>query len=170
MRGFTVQEAPVLIDANGKRISSSEIRSLLREGDVVQAAALLGRPYSLAGPVVHGDQRGRQLGFPTANIQTWHEQILPANGVYACLAYVGGKRYQAMVNVGVRPTFNGIDTRVEAYLVDFSGDLYDQHMEITFIERLRAELKFDNLDALITQMKADTVRGQAILDAYEHAQ
>ena len=167
--GFDVREISILIDAQGTRISSTEIRELLKQGAVERAAELLGRPYLLRGPVVHGDQRGRQLGFPTANVQTWDEQILPANGVYACLAQIGDQRYQAMTNVGVRPTFNGIDTRVEAYLIDFSGDLYDQILSVIFIAHLRPELKFDNLDALIAQMHADTARGREILAAYEHA-
>ncbi len=149
-----------LVSVNGEIVSSSRIRSLITAGDVRAATELLGAPFRLRGPVVTGDQRGRELGFPTANLRPHPELILPAHGVYACR--VGDHR--AAVNVGVRPTFGSdLEPLVEAFLLDFSGDIYGQEITVEFIERLRGEARFESAEALIDQMEADVVRTRELL-------
>jgi riboflavin kinase/FMN adenylyltransferase len=149
-----------LISVDGEIVSSSRIRSLIAAGEVRAATDLLVAPFRVRGPVVTGDQRGRELGYPTANLRPHPELILPAHGVYACLV---GER-QAAVNVGVRPTFGSdLEPLVEAYLLDFSGDLYGQEITVEFIERLRGEARFESVDTLIEQMHADVVRTRELL-------
>ena len=161
-RGFQVATvAPVT--ANGERIRSADLRGLLRAGDVSGAANLLGRNYSLAGEVVMGEQRGRTLGFPTANLAVWQEQIVPANGVYAAWALVDGACYMAATNIGLRPTFAGESLSVEAHLLDYNGDLYGARMKLAFVERLRNEQKFAGLDELTAQIGADVAAVRACL-------
>lgn len=157
------------VEENGQAISSSRIRTLLQSGDVAQAAVLLGRPYAFSGEVIHGDERGRSIGIPTANLAVWAEQILPANGVYACRARVGAAGHGAIsraaaVNIGVRPTFDGSATlpHVEAHLLDFSGDLYSQSLTLEFIARLRGEQRFPGVEALVAQINLDIQRTREI--------
>jgi riboflavin kinase/FMN adenylyltransferase len=120
---------------------------------VGQAAQLLGAPYGLSGVVVHGDKRGRELGFPTANIVPNEHFVTPAHGIYACRTEEGRA---AAVNIGTRPTFTtGRGELIEAFVLDFDGDLYGKRIGLTFIERLRGELKFDGAEALIEQMALD---------------
>ena len=174
--GYTVNvvdlvEQPVLEKLNSEKlsnsgkISSSHIRELIRAGAVAEAALMLGRPYSVEGPVMHGKARGRTLGFPTANVGYWEEKVPPALGVYATWAWVGDTRYPSVTSVGLNPTFNdGLTTpRVEAYLIDYSGDLYDQQMRVEFLEFLRPEMRFTSAEALIDQMKQDTIRAREVL-------
>jgi riboflavin kinase/FMN adenylyltransferase len=164
-KGFTVETIDYLL-ANGgdaHRISSSEIRQTLTEGDVEQATYYLGRPYTVAGEVVSGEMRGRQIGFPTANIDVWQEQILPRHGVYACWATLGTERFMAVTNIGHRPTFGGEDATVEAHLLDFDRDIYGQHLVVEFVARLRDEMKFAGIDALVEQIDRDVARGREIL-------
>lgn len=153
------------VDINGERVSSSLIRSLVRKGEVAQAARMLGRPYVLEGPVTHGDGRGRDLGFPTANVDYWQGKITPAYGVYATWTWVDGKRLPSVTSVGVRPTFDPPDStpRVEAYLIDFAGDLYTQPVRVEFLEFLRPELRFSSVQALIDQMVLDTKNAREVL-------
>ncbi|MCY4145412.1 MAG: bifunctional riboflavin kinase/FAD synthetase [Chloroflexi bacterium] len=151
------------ITANGERIRSADLRELVRAGDMRGAAALLGRHYSLAGEVVLGEQRGRTLGFPTANLAVWQEQIVPARGVYAAWALVDGARYMAATNIGLRPTFGGASPSVEAHLLDFHGDLYGAGITLAFVERLRMEQKFASLGALTAQIRADVAAVRARL-------
>jgi len=141
------------------------VRALLGEGQVAQAARLLGRDYALTGPVVHGDGRGRTIGIPTANIEFWAQQILPANGVYACRAEVGAQRYPAVANIGVRPTFETKPPlpRVEAHLMGCSGDLYGQTLRLEFVEFLRPEQRFASVQALIEQINLDIQRAKEVL-------
>jgi riboflavin kinase/FMN adenylyltransferase len=150
----------------GERISSSAIRGLLRQGHVREAAALLGRLYSIEGPVIHGDGRGRQLGFPTLNVRYWPEKILPSYGVYATWTWAGNERIPSVTSVGVRPTFDppGSPARLEAYLIDTTADLYDQRVRVEFVEFLRPELRFDSAQALIEQMVLDTQRAREALN------
>ncbi|MBI2015376.1 MAG: bifunctional riboflavin kinase/FAD synthetase [Candidatus Rokubacteria bacterium] len=144
--------APLEVD--GVPVSSSEIRAALGRGDLERAARLLGRPYALGGEVVHGAGRGRTLGFPTANLRM--DLRLPlAPGVYACRARVGPAEYRAVVNAGVRPTFGETELAVEAHLLDFSGDLYGQRIQLTFLRRLREERRFPSVEALREQIAAD---------------
>lgn len=164
-RGFEVRVID-LMDAGGERVSSSRIRQVLADGQVAKAAHLLGRPYSLPGNVVEGAKRGRTIGIPTANLAIPVEQVIPRRGVYAAFADVKGQRYQAVVNIGLRPTFDGAGSlTVEAHLLDFSGDVYGELLTLHFIERLRDEQKFDGIDALIAQIHHDIQQGRSILAA-----
>jgi riboflavin kinase / FMN adenylyltransferase len=144
-------------------ISSTAIRQALQQGDVEKAREWLGRAYTVAGPVVRGDQRGRTIGFPTANIDMWAEQVIPANGIYAGWATLGSERFMAMTNVGVRPTFNGQNITVEAYLLDFDRDIYGQKLALSFEKRLRPEERFNGVDALVAQIKKDVEAGREYL-------
>jgi riboflavin kinase / FMN adenylyltransferase len=150
--GFGV-EAVTLLELDGAPISSTELRRRIGEdGDLAWANRALGRPFRLAGEVVRGDQRGRTIGFPTANIEVPGDQLLPANGVYAGIATVGGVRSGAVTNVGTRPTFDGEGVTVEVHLLDTDRDLYGQHLEVSFLHRLRGEQRFDGPDALVAQI------------------
>ena len=153
--GYTVELVDALVKFEGERISSSRIRRGLVNGDVEDVNGCLGRPYSVRGKVVPGDQRGRTIGFPTANIDVWDEQIIPANGVYATYAVVNGEKYIAATNVGVRPTVNGRGITVETHLLDFNQSLYGEVVELSFMSRVRAEKKFAGLDELKAQIHAD---------------
>lgn len=157
-----------LIQAGGKEISSTAIRTALAEGRPRDAAAMLGHWHRIEGPVIHGEKRGRELGYPTANMGVAGLH-LPRLGVYAVLADVltGPQkgRYMGAASLGVRPMFGVNTPNLETYLLDFQGDLYGHHLSIAFVEYLRPELKFDGLPALITQMAADTDRSRSILAA-----
>jgi riboflavin kinase/FMN adenylyltransferase len=143
----------------GEIVSSSRIRSLIAAGEVARAAVLLGDAFELRAEVVSGDRRGRELGFPTANLVPPDGVARPGHGVYACLA--NGR--PAAVNVGVRPTFGtGRAELVEAYLLDFEGDLYGQELRLRFIERLRGEQRFETVEALIEEMHRDVERTRAV--------
>lgn len=153
--GFTT-EAVTLLELDGAPISSSELRRRIREdGDLEWANRALGRPFRLAGEVVAGDQRGRTIGFPTANIEVSGRRLLPANGVYAGIATVDGVRYAAVTNVGTRPTFDGEGVTVEVHLLDADLDLYGRQLEVTFRHRLRGERRFSGVDALVAQIGED---------------
>ncbi|PJF30306.1 MAG: bifunctional riboflavin kinase/FMN adenylyltransferase [Candidatus Thermofonsia Clade 1 bacterium] len=164
-KGFSVHSVDLLMDAQHRAIRSSAIRQALTEGDVAAVADLLARPYRVLGEVVHGDHRGRSIGFPTANLAVWTEQLLPAKGVYACYAYLGAERFAALTNIGSRPTFNGTETRVEAHLLDFDRDIYGQTLKLDFIARLRGEQRFSSVEALIAQISADVAQGRQLLAA-----
>ena len=162
--GYTVEVIPAVSDESGV-ISSTEIRKLVGIGDVEEAVRLLGHPYSLHGPVIHGDGRGRAIGIPTANINYSSDKVIPSKGIYACWAYIGSERYRTMTNVGTNPTFtpDKQTPNVEAYLLDFDRDLYDQDIKIEFVQRLRDELKFPSVDALLAQIQLDVQKGREIL-------
>lgn len=162
-KGYTVQTVSEKVTWQGDLVSSSRIRQALQQGDIAQANGCLSRPYRLRGSIIQGDQRGRTLGFPTANLAFWPEQLVPAHGVYATRATVGEKPYWAATNVGTRPTIDGRRLTVEAHLLDFSGNLYDQEIVLEFLHFIRPEQKFDGLDALKAQIAADVaqVRGYA---------
>jgi riboflavin kinase/FMN adenylyltransferase len=149
-----------LVTGDGAVISSSHIRSLIAAGEIERANECLGSDFQLRGPVAHGDKRGRMLGYPTANLVPDPALIYPGHGVYACRAAVetdGEWRWwPAATNVGVRPTFvTGRGLLVEAFLLDFEGDLYGRELRLAFLSRLRGELRFDSIDALIDQMARD---------------
>ena len=156
-RGFSVELVEALVEVNGDWVSSSRIRHCLQDSNVAEVNLCLGRPFHVSGEVVKGDQRGRTIGFPTANLAAWDELLLPANGVYATYAWVGETRYVAATNVGNRPTVNGRSVTVEAHLLDFDGDLYGQNIRVQFIDHIRPEKKFSGLEALTTQIQADVV-------------
>jgi riboflavin kinase / FMN adenylyltransferase len=163
-RGYTVHSfEPVTLE--GQPVSSSRVRDALRAGDIRQANACLGRPFQLSGVVVRGAQRGRNLGVPTANLSVWTEHAVPANGIYACRAQVGGSTTlrNAVTNIGTRPTFdNGVRT-IEAHLLDFDADLYGQTMALDFIAYQRPEIRYDSVEALVAQMHEDVRVARDIL-------
>lgn len=163
-RGFVVETIDLVThEMQGDVIRSTVIREAVKAGDMAAVRQDLGRSYSVCGEVVTGHQRGRTIGFPTANIAAWTEQLLPPNGVYAGWARWNGERYMAVTNIGVRPTFDGQGVTVEAHLLDYTGDLYGKTLEVTFEQRLRPEMKFNGLDALIQQIKADVETGRSFL-------
>jgi len=154
-RGFEVRTVETLLTFEGSLISSSRVRRGLDVGDFYDVNGCLGRRHALSGVVVQGDQRGRRIGFPTANLAVWDELLLPANGVYAAYAWLGNRRYVAAANVGVRPTVNGGDRTVEAYLLDFDEEIYGQTVRLAFERRIRAEKRFSGLDTLRAQIEQD---------------
>jgi len=143
-------------------VSSTRIRRLVAEGRMDEAGALLGHPYYIDGTVVAGKRRGRELGFPTANLQTENE-LLPPNGVYATTTTIDGVVHASLTNVGVRPTFgDAVKPIIEAYVLGFDGDLYGRPVRLGFVQRLRDERKFEDVDALRTQMEADRRRAERL--------
>ena len=163
-RGFRVRS--VALRSDGEPWSSTRIRSLLMEGEVGAANRILGRPYRLEGVVVHGDHRGRELGYPTANLQVDGSPVIPADGVYAGWLTAAGTRYPAAVSVGTNPQFDGAEQRVEAFAIDRSGlDLYGHRATVDFTDFLRPQAVFDTLDAFVAQMRADVDRARSLLTA-----
>jgi len=163
-KGFVLEAIDLVTnDDTGVIINSSAIRAALAAGDVERANFWLGRPYSVEGEVVPGDGRGKTIGFATANLDVWEEQMLPANGVYAGWARLGGEVHMAVSNVGVRPTFEGHTVRVEAHLLDFDRSIYGETMALSFVARLRDEMRFEGIDALVAQIRRDAERGRALL-------
>jgi riboflavin kinase/FMN adenylyltransferase len=145
-----------MVELDGEIVSSTHIRGLVTAGEVDVARRFLGAPFQVRGTVVHGDKRGRTLGYPTANLVPDPALVVPGHGVYACRAQVGDVSRLSAVNVGVRPTFKtGRGLLVEAYLLDFEGDLYGRELRLDFLERLRGERRFDSADALVEQMHRD---------------
>jgi riboflavin kinase/FMN adenylyltransferase len=167
--GFVVEACADLTDGHGA-IRSSRVRALLLDGEMEQARRLLGRSYALGGTVVSGDRRGRDLGFPTANLEPPAGRLVPGDGVYAARAEIEaecegerarasegqrGRRLDAMVNIGTRPTFDGARRAIEAHLIDFTGDLYGRTLTLHFLKRIRDERRFESAEALIAQLRAD---------------
>jgi riboflavin kinase/FMN adenylyltransferase len=161
--GYTLEQIPPL-KLDDQIISSSRIRFLLGAGQVDEAARLLGRNYVIHGPVVVGDQRGRTIGFPTANLEIWKMRAIPAAGVYVCRATVNEITYDAVTNIGVRPTFEAspVPPRVEAHLLDFEDDIYGESVKLEFISRLRGEQRFASIDELIHQIQTDVKAAREI--------
>jgi len=151
----------------GEVISSTRIRQLIALGEVREAAQLLGRYYSLAGEVVKGEGRGRNLGFPTANLEVRPERVTPADGVYVTYARIGQDRYWGVTNIGIRPTFDGGKRLVETYILDFEGDLYGYDLVVEFVEKLRPEIKFPSVEELIRQIQRDVETAREILKREE---
>ena len=162
--GYTVHTfSPITI--SGEKISSSRIRTLLGEGNMQGVAHQLGRWYSLKAIVTHGDDRGHQLGFPTANLDLAPERLLPLAGVYACRAYVDNEVYLAVTNIGVRPTFESqpVLPRVEAHLINFRGNLYEKMLRLDFIDFIRPEMRFPSIQMLLQQIQSDIQHALEIL-------
>ena len=154
-----------LDQALGESISSTKIRTLLSDGEAGEAARLLGRPYSIRGEVVAGDKRGRLLGFPTANVLPDPRAFVPGRGVYAGhVRLPGDEFYGACTNVGVAPTFDRRDNRVEAYLLGYEGDLYGKVIDVAFVERLRPEKRFSGLDELKAQIARDVAKARKVVE------
>lgn len=162
--GFVV-EVVELVSLGDEVVSSSRIRALVEEGRVAEAAELLDSRFTLSGEVVDGDKRGRDLGFPTANLRPPARKLIPGHGVYACFALVDGTSHDAAVNVGVRPTFGGGELLIEAYLLDFSGDIYGKDLKLEFVDFLRPEVAFDGLDELVERIDDDVDRTRDVLSA-----
>lgn len=166
--GFDVSVVdPVALDEG--IVSSTRIRSSLRRGDVAAAARWLGLPYCAGGVVERGDQRGRELGYPTINVATPVEKLLPRDGIYACLVDVGGATYGAATSLGTRPTFGSGPRRLECHLLDFSGDLYGMVVRVSFVQRLRDELAFAGPEALVSQIARDTDETRAAIGRHRAA-
>jgi riboflavin kinase/FMN adenylyltransferase len=164
-RGFTVRSVDPITNG-GELISSSAIRTVLKQGDVAHAARLLGRPFRLSGRVVPGDGRGRTIGIPTANLDVWPKHAVPTNGVYACRAWVGHLPHPAAVNIGTRPTVtNDVQRTIEAHLLDFDKDLYGINITLDFVEYLRGEQKFSGIAELVAQINRDVARTRDVIDA-----
>ena len=178
---YAVEVASALSDESGV-ISSTEIRKLISTGNVAEAARLMGHPYALHGPVIHGDGRGKRINVPTANIDYSHEKMIPANGIYACWAYLQGDTstsasvlpsaaaprlsvHRAAINIGINPTFtpNKQTPNVEVHLLDFDREIYGQDVRLEFVARLRDELKFDSVDMLVEQIWKDVDETRRIL-------
>lgn len=160
-QGFVAHVVPPLI-LDGQIVSSSAIREALKVGDVRQARSLLGRPYTVIGRVFRGDERGRTIGFPTANLRP--ERALPlAQGVYAVRAEWENESADGVTNIGYRPTFGGSTLWIETYLLNFQGDLYDRILRLAFIERIRPEQRFENVEALKREIVRDIEAARKVL-------
>ena len=160
---FEVIVIDAVSDSEGK-ISSTRITNLIEDGEVHKAEELLGYAYRVEGYVVHGNAKGRTIGYPTANVSVPSEYLEPKSGVYACFALVDGKKYKAMVNIGHNPTFNYTETMsLEAYILDFSGDLYDKRLKISFKYYLRPEKKFKYIGNLKMQLEQDEFAVRTLL-------
>jgi riboflavin kinase/FMN adenylyltransferase len=153
------------IKLDEETISSTRLRHLILDGDVRTAARLLGRPYNVSGLVVPGKKRGSILGIPTANIRP-DKELIPAQGVYAVISCLEKDRYKGVLNIGFNPTFSDTDLSVEVYLLDFNGDIYGKKVDVLFIERIRDEVKFENSEQLVKQIRKDIDEARAILKPY----
>ncbi|MCB0256696.1 MAG: bifunctional riboflavin kinase/FAD synthetase [Anaerolineae bacterium] len=160
--GYTVETIAPQVLGNGE-VRSGRIRGDLSKGDVESAARQLGRLYLVDGEVVDGAHRGRTIGFPTANLDIPADRLLPANGVYATWSTVAGRRRASVTNIGVRPSFDNGQRTVEAHLLDFSGDLYGQHLVLEFVAHLRPEMRFPGIDALREQIARDVAAARDLL-------
>lgn len=163
---FEVHTVP-LLQAGGRTVSSSQIRGLVAGGEMDEAGELLGAPFSMTGVVQHGEKRGRTLGYPTANLVPDPAYVTPAHGVYACRVTIPGaaEPIAAATSIGVRPQFAGetkLGELVEAFLIDWSGDLYGQEIRVDFLRRLRGEMTFDGVDGLLEQMAADVAESRVL--------
>ena len=164
-RGFTVEMLAPLNDGSPDRISSTVIRRALDVGDVSAAERMLGRPYTVTGNVVRGYQRGRKIGFPTANVAVLPPKVVPGDGVYVTRAHVQGKSYASATNVGNNPTFDNPDRTVEALMLDFDDEIYELEVRLEFLERIRGEERFDSVEALAAQIGRDVDHTRAFFAA-----
>ena len=162
LRRIDVRIAPE-VTHNGAMINSTTIRRAVSEGDMRTARTLLGTPYQIRGTVGPGKRRGRHLGFPTANLRLSFPYTLPPDGVYFTWARVGDKSYASLTNIGNNPTFEGADRKIETYIMDFTGDLYDMEIRLAFVEYFRPDIRFDHPEELIQQMKRDEKEARRLL-------
>jgi len=160
--GFDVRVVEPLVQ-DGEVVSSTRIRKLMMRGEIREATTLLGRYPSLTGQVMQGAQRGRLLGYPTANLSVLPERAIPADGVYACFVWINNQRYPSVTNIGIRPSFAGAERTVEVHLLGFSGDLYGLDLRMEFVERLRSEKRFADLYDLAAQIQTDAERADGLL-------
>jgi len=161
--GFTASGVGLLSQGE-LTYSSTYIRSCIDAGDVVAAATALGRPHRVEGIVVRGNQRGRSLGYPTANLSTTRHAAIPADGVYACCFVHRGRELAAAVSIGTNPTFSGRERRVEAFVLDLDEDFYGELVALDFVERLRGMCRFDTPEQLVVQIDDDVARTRAVFD------
>ncbi|HEV3169997.1 MAG TPA: bifunctional riboflavin kinase/FAD synthetase [Actinocrinis sp.] len=165
--GFTTEGLPLAAPEDGAqpRFSSTDVRRMVLDGDVEAAARCLGRPHRVEGTVVHGAQRGREMGFPTANVETPPHTAIPADGVYAGWLVVGGRPLPAAISVGTNPTFDGTQRTVEAYAIGRTDlELYGEHVAVDFLARIRGQEKFDSMESLVKRMNQDVEEAQALLE------
>ena len=167
--GYAVHVLKESVLWEGTPVASSRIRRALRAGEIEEANGCLGYAYSVAGIVGHGDQRGHQLGFPTANLEVEEDRLLPAHGIYLCYAHLASGTYRALTNVGTRPTFDRNGTTVEAYLLDFSADIYGEAMRLEFLAYVRPEVRFESVEALVARMEQDELEGRAWFATHQEA-
>lgn len=163
--GFEVEVLPGPLSTSDRPVHSTAIREALTEGNLALVEELLGRRYSIRGPVVRGERRGRDLGYPTANIGVTPDRALPAFGVYATWAYLGETRYASATNIGRRPHFDGEAPTVETFIFDFDGDIYGRTLKIELVERISPELKFESLDELRAKIEADVAKAREVLES-----
>lgn len=152
--GFQTEICPAVL-RDGRPVSSTRIRSLIQQGNLPEVNDFLGYPFTVIGQVIHGEARGRTLGFPTANLAIPDARVMLPNGVYASHVLYDGKTYAGLANIGDNPTFPGCNRRIEVNLLDFSGNLYDKFIEVRFLAKLRDEQKFNSVEELVTQMHKD---------------
>ncbi len=162
--GFDVEVVELISDEQGP-VSSSRIRRMIESGRVSEAAEHLTTRFCVTGPVIHGDKRGATIGFPTANLAPPSRKVIPLDGVYAAFAHLGGTVRDAAVNVGRRPTFGGGELVIEAHIMDFDGEIYGEELTLEFVEYLREELDFSEVDDLIEQMGEDVARSAELLES-----
>lgn len=161
--GYRVEDVAIL--ERGVPVRSTVIRALLKEGHAIAARGLLGRSYRLEGVVVSGDQRGRTIGFPTANLEIEPGVVVPGSGVYAVRIQIQDTPHLGVVNIGRRPTFDLTEYVVEAHVLDYSGDLYGQKISVEFVERLRSEQKFGGVEELVAAIRNDVAAARIVLEA-----
>lgn len=159
--GFDAEVCPAVM-LDGRTVSSTRIRALLQQGKLEEAAACLGRPFTVLDRVIHGERRGRTLGFPTANLAITDAQVMLPNGVYATRVCYEGKTYLGLANIGNNPTFEGCNRRLEVHIEDFSQDIYDRLLEVQFLQKIREEEKFASVEALVHQMHKDRAAARKI--------
>ena len=164
--GFKAEIAAA-VQWQGHTVSSTRIRELLLGGNLDLANEFLGRPFSFGGRVVHGDRRGRLLGFPTANLAIADSRAMLPNGVYAVRVTLQGKGYEGIANIGTNPTFEGCNRRLEVHILDFSGDIYDAALQVQFLKKIRDEQKFPSADHLVRQLHEDKATARTLFDGYQ---
>ena len=163
--GFTLKVVDGLKETNGETVRSTMIRAALSEGDVERVADLLGRRFTLEGTVVSGEGRGGRLGIPTANLAPPKEMATPGDGIYAAYAHLDDHKMKAAVSIGTNPTFGGRDRTIEPFILDFDENLYGSTLRLEFVRRLRDQVKFDSVDALLEQIDRDVVETRRILES-----
>ncbi len=163
---FTVTIVPP-VEVNHEVVSSTAIRNALAAGNMKRVADLAGHYFSFTGKVIEGEKRGRRLGFPTANLDVHPRQALPPFGIYATLAHIGGKTYQSVTSIGIRPTFTEGRRTIEVYILDFEKDIYNKELKVDFIAKLRDEQKFSSVDELVRQINEDVKQGRTILNSLD---
>ena len=162
--GFTLTVVDGLQDTKGETVRSTTVRAALGEGEVERVAELLGRRFTLAGAVVSGEGRGGKLGFPTANIAPPQGMAVPGDGIYAAFAHLEGKRLMTAISIGTKPTFGDHDRAIEAFVLDFDGNLYGESLRLEFVRRLRDQVKFDAVEALLEHVDRDVAETKLILE------